>query len=207
MTQVALELKEPVLKQALKQDWDSLAPVIRAHYGLAPFTTQQIRGEGKMQNVSHSAFAKLLIPFARLVGALIPYQGREVPVQVVNRSRPDGPAYYWERVFHFPGRRPFPFPSRMLCSGDHEITEYVRFGFGIRLKLSVKDGALVETDHGYVLTLGPISIPLPMNLLMGWASIEESPVSASEFEMRMVLKHPVFGQTFAYDGRFALVGE
>ena len=200
-----MEPKEPVLKLALREDWDSLAPAIRAHYGIAPFTRQQIRVEGTMHKVSHSAYAKLLMPFARLAGALIPFQGREVPVHVVNYSRPDRPGYFWERVFHFPGRKPFPFPSHMVCSGDHEITEFVRFGFGIRLKLSVKDGALIEADRGYVLSLGPISVPLPINLIMGWASIEESPVTATEFDMKMALRHPVFGETFAYNGRFTIV--
>ena len=191
--------------QALNQDWDSLAPSIRAHYGIAPFTTQQVRVEGTMQSVSHSAVAKLLIPFARLAGALIPFQGRDVPVQVVNYSRVNRPGYYWRRVFHFRGRKPFPFPSRMVCSGDHEITEYVRFGFGIRLALSVKNGALIERDRGYVVALGRLVLPLPLNLLMGWACIEETPVSSKEFDMKMSLRHPIFGQTFAYNGRFAIL--
>ena len=198
---------EPVLKQALKEDWDALAPVIRAHYGLAPFTTQQVRLQGKMHHVSHSPLANLLIPFARLAGALIPYQGHDVPVHVVNRSLSNRPNYYWERVFFFPGRRPFEFASSMVFTGDHEITEYTRFGFGIRLGLSVNRGGLIERDRGYVLTIGRISIHLPLNLTMGWVSIEERPVSATEFDMEMTLRHPLFGQTFAYDGTFAVVSE
>jgi hypothetical protein len=158
-----------------------------------------------MHEVSHSFFAKLLIPFARLVGALIPYRGRNVPVHVVNQSPPGSASYFWERVFLFPGRAPFAFPSTMVCTGDHEITEFVRFGFGIRLKVSVQDGGLIEKDVGYVLNVGRWAIPLPMNLLMGWASIEEHPVSDTEFKMRMVLKHPMFGHTFGYSGRFAIV--
>lgn len=198
---------EPVLKQALKEEWHTLAPVIRAHYGFQPFTSQRIRLEGRMHNISHSALAKLLIPFARIAGALIPYQGKDVPVRVVNRSHPDRPGYYWERVFLFPHRRPFPFPSRMMCSGDHEITEYVRFGLGIRLNLTVKDGGLIEEDHGYVWTVGRISIPLPLNSLMGRVLIEEMPVSPEEYNMSMALVHPTFGQTSAYNGTFANVGE
>ena len=93
----------------------------------------------------------------------------------------------------------------MLLSGDHEITEYVRFGFGIRLKLYVRDGALIEKDQGYKVTIGHVSVPLPLNFMMGWATIEERPVSPTEFEMSMALVHPLFGQTFAYSGRFALV--
>jgi len=196
--------QDPVLKQALKGDWHLLAPAIRAHYDLAPFTDQQVLVEGRMENVTHSARANLLIPFARLAGALIPFVGSNVPVRVINYSRPHRPDYYWDRVFSFPGRKPFRFASRMVCSGDHEITEYVRLGFGLRLRVSVQDGALIETDRGYVLTMGKLSIPVPLNALMGSAYIEESPVNSDAFDMRMTLKHRVFGETFAYNGRFAL---
>src|SRR3972149_998965 len=198
---------EPILKQALKDDWELLAPVIQAHYSLAPFTNEEIRLEGKMHEVSHSRFAKLLIPFARVVGALIPYHGSNVPVRVVNHSRSDRTGYFWQRTFFFPGSKPFQFPSTILCTGDREIKEFVRFGFGIRLKLSVRNGGLIESDHGYVVKVGRATIPLPMNLLMGWASIQEMPVSESEFDMKMVLAHPLFGHMFAYNGRFALVRE
>lgn len=182
-----------------------MAPVLRAHYGLAPFTNQQIRMEGKMREVSHSLFAKLLIPFANLVGALIPYRGTNVPVEVLNQSRPNEQGYFWLRTFFFPGRKPFRFRSAMVCTGHREITEFVRFGFGLRLRVSVREGGLVEEDHGYIMKVAGQTIPLPVNLLMGWASIAEMPISDSEFEMKMELKHPWFGRTFAYSGRFALL--
>jgi hypothetical protein len=199
-----MRLSEPVLKQALGDDWGSLAPSIQAHYGLAPFTDQRIHVKGSMDSVSHSPLATLLIPFTSLAGALIPYTGKNVPVEVINYSLPREAAYFWLRTFSFPGRKPFVFRSAMICTGPREVTEFVRFGLGLRSALSVVSGSLVEVGHGYVWRIGARTIPLPLNKMMGKSYVEETPISETEFVMRMSITHPLFGETFAYSGRFAV---
>ena len=195
----------PVLKQALGHEWDSLSPSVQAHYGLSPFTDQQIRVKGVMDRVSHSRLAALIAPFTTLAGALIPYTGTNVPVDVLNYSRPGKAAYFWHRTFFFPGRKPFLFRSSMLCTAPGEVTEFVRFGLGIRLGVSVSDGRLVEHDRGYIWKVAGWTIPLPLNLMMGTSTIEEFGVSSREFGMRMALIHPLFGETFAYAGQFSII--
>ncbi len=49
-----------IFKQALQTQWEALAPVIQAHYGLSPFTDQRLLLKGKMESVSHSTFAAIL---------------------------------------------------------------------------------------------------------------------------------------------------
>ncbi len=196
---------ESIFKQALQTQWDALALVIQAHYGLSPFTEQSLQLKGSMESVSHSMFADFLIPFTTLVGALVPYRGKNVPVEVINRTHCDKAGLYWQRTFFFARRKPFIFRSVMHCTGPQEITEYVRFGFGIRFKLMEKNGGLIHHDIGYVWKGGQRSIPVPINLLMGKAYIEEMPVSDTEFSMKMELTHPVFGQTFQYNGRFSII--
>jgi uncharacterized protein DUF4166 len=196
---------EPVLKQALGTQWSLLAPVIQAHYGLTPFTDEQVRLKGNMDRVSYSPVVGLLIPLATLAGAMVPYRGRNVPVEVVNRSILGKPSYYWLRTFFFPGKKPFVFRSSMLCTGEGEITEYVRFSLGIRFNVTTKNGGLVEKDLGYVCKIGKWSIPMPINFMLGQSYVEEMPVSYFEYEMKWVITHPLFGETFAYSGRFAVV--
>jgi len=196
---------EPIFKQALQAQWDALAPVIRAHYSLSPFADQSLRLKGSMESVSHSTFARLLIPFTTLVGALVPYRGRNVPVEVVNQTRRDKAGLHWQRTFFFPGRKPFVFRSVMHHTGPYEITEYVRFGFGIRHKLAEKNGGLIYHDHGYVWKIGKRSIPLPIHLMIGRSYTEEMPVSDTEFSMQMEIMHPVFGRTFQYNGTFSII--
>ena len=196
---------EPVLKQALGSQWSSLAPVIQAHYGLAPATDQQVRLKGMMDRVFYSRVVSPLIPVAALAGAMVPYRGRNVPVEVVNYSVPGKPSYFWHRTFFFPGKKPYEFRSWMICTGTGELTESVRFGLGLRLHVSVQNGGLVERELGYVLRVGKRSIPIPIHVLLGKSHVEEMPISDSEYEMQWAIRHPIFGETFAYSGRFSLV--
>ena len=196
---------EPVLKQALGSQWSSLAHVIQAHYGLTPFTDKQIRLSGMMDRVSYSFVAALMMPFAVFSGALVPYRGKNVPVEAINQSASGKPAYFWTRTFHFPDRNPYTFQSWMICTGAGELTEYVRFGLGIRLAVRVHNGGLIERDLGYIWKLGRWSIPLPIHLLFGRSYIEEMPISDSEYRMKWTVTHPLFGEMFAYSGRFTIV--
>jgi Domain of unknown function (DUF4166) len=196
---------DPVLKQALGSSWSSLARVIQTHYGLSPFTDEQIHLRGIMDRVSYSSVAVLLMPFAVVAGALVPYRGRNVPVDATNESLPDRPEYFWMRTFHFPGKKPYTFRSAMVCSGDGELTEYVRFHLGIRFAVTARNGGLVERDLGYIWKIGRWSIPLPIHLLLGRSYVEEMPISDSEYEMKWTVTHPLFGETFAYNGRFSVI--
>ena len=196
---------DPVLKQALGSNWSSLVPVIQAHYGLTPFTDEHVRLKGNMDRVFHSRVVSPLIPVAALAGAMVPYQGHNIPVEVVNYSLPGKPAYFWHRTFYFPDKKPFVFQSSMVCTGVGELTESVRFGPGLRLGVSVRNGGLVEEERGYVWRIGRLSVPIPVHVLLGRSYVEEMPISEFEYEMRWVVTHTLFGETFAYSGRFSLI--
>jgi uncharacterized protein DUF4166 len=158
---------EPVLKQALGSQWSSLALVLQAHYGLTPFTDDQIHIKGNMDRLSHSPVVSPLLPLAAFAGAMVPYRGNNVPVEVVNYSVRETPSYFWHRTFFFPGKKPFVFQSSMQCTGEGELTEYVRFGLGIRFSVTVKNRGLVEKELGYLWRIGRTSIPIPINILLG----------------------------------------
>ncbi len=196
---------EPVLKQALGAHWSLLAPVIQAHYDLSPFTDEQIHLKGNMDRVFHARVVSPLLPLAALAGAMVPYRGENVPVEVVNYSLQGKPSYFWHRTFFFPGKKPFEFQSSMICTGKGELTEYVGFGLGLRLSVEAKNGGVVERELGYVWRIGRRSIPMPINLLLGQSHVEEMPLSDIEYEMRWTITHPLFGETFAYSGRFNLI--
>ncbi|WP_185983195.1 DUF4166 domain-containing protein [Aureimonas mangrovi] len=194
----------PIFQTVLGKAWHDLGEVIRRHYFLRPFGEDAITVRGTMDEVEHSAIAALLIPLARVFGALVPYKGRDVPIEVHYATRPDDEALYWDRVFHFEGRPPFHFRSRMEHAGRGQVIEFVRFGVGTRLRVSAKNGVLVFHDEGYVWRLFGINVPIPLGLLLGRAYIEERPVNHDTFTMRMDLVHPLFGEIFRYSGRFKL---
>jgi hypothetical protein len=195
----------PIFKQALQSQWDMLAPVIQAHYRLSPFTEDSLQIQGSMESVSHSLYTKFLLPFITLVGALVPYQGRNVPLSLINATHNDKAGLYWQRIFFFPNRKPLVFRSVTYYIGPQKITEYVRFGFGLRFKITAQSGGVIYRDNGYVWKIGKFSIPIPVHLVMGRAYVEEMPISDTEFSMKMILTHPVFGQTFQYNGKFSIV--
>ncbi len=194
----------PIFQHVLGADWDKLGTIIKRHYFLRPFSGDYICVKGTMHTVHHRVIAKLLIPFARVFGALVPFRGKDVPIEVHYSAPLDKPSLHWDRVFHFAGRAPYHFRSYMIETGPHQVIEFVRFGIGMKLRVTAEDGALVFRDEGYIWRIAGIDVPLPMGLLMGTAYVEERPVNEDQFSMCMTLTHPLFGQLFRYDGTFEL---
>jgi hypothetical protein len=87
---------------------------------------------------------------------------------------------------------------------DDEIIEYVRFGLGIRMRLSVEEGALIFSSTRYLWNLGFLRLSLPTWLILGHARIEERGLSADRIAMTFEMVHPWFGKTFGYEGRFSI---
>ena len=117
----------PVFQQALGPGWHQLGDVIRRHYTMAPFSNAHVCVRGTMDEVHHAPWARVLMPFGRLFGALVPYTGTRVPIEVHYRCRPGDALLYWDRVFSFEGRAPFHFRSHMAHApaGGGEVIEYL----------------------------------------------------------------------------------
>lgn len=196
--------RQPVFQAVLGPQWQALGEVIRRHYFLRPYSDDRITVSGVMHEVHHNWLARLMMPFARIAGALVPYRGRDVPIDVHYDCRPDDGNIYWNRVFRFDGRPPFHFRSHMEQTGPGQVIEFVRLGIGLRLRVSAEDGALVFRDAGYVWRLFGLDVPLPVGLLLGRAYVEERPVDAERFSMKMHLRHPLFGEVFRYSGSFSV---
>ena len=187
----------------LGDDWDSLGSIIRHHYFLNPESNDYVCVSGEMLEIHHSVAAKLLIPFGLLFGAVVPYKGKDIPVDVHYTSNPNNSNLYWDRVFKF-RRGDFHFKSYMEPVKENEVIEFVRFGVGIRLKVTVEGGALIFRDVGYIWRVIGFDIPIPGQWLMGKVYVEERPIDDEFFSMKMTLKHPLLGVLFTYSGRFEL---
>ncbi|WP_152047098.1 DUF4166 domain-containing protein [Aureimonas psammosilenae] len=194
----------PIFASVLGADWFELGAIVRRHYSLRPFRRDAVTVRGAMDEVWHSNLAKLPLPMARLAGALVPYRGRDVPIEVHYSAREADGTLHWDRVFHFPGRSPFHFRSHMELAGGNEVIEFVRLGIGMRLAVTAEAGALVFRGKGYVWRVLGRDWPLPLELVLGRAYVEERPAGEDRFSMRMNLVHPLFGELFRYSGRFAV---
>lgn len=197
-------MREPIFKTVLGNQWMQLGRIVRQHYSLTPFSQDYVRVDGVMEEVHHSLIAKLLIPFGILFGAIVPFRGANVPVSVHYSSSPDDANLYWDRVFQFRNHKKVHFKSYMHHVSSNEVIEYVRFGVGMRLRVTAEDGALVFRDEGYVWRLFGFTLPIPAGLFFGNAYVEERPIDADSFSMKMELTHPLFGTLFRYRGHFSI---
>jgi hypothetical protein len=197
-------MSESIFQKVLGDNWDALGSVIKRHYFLRPFSDDYVCVRGEMSEIHHSWIAKLFIPFGLLFGAVVPYRAKNVPVDVHYNSSRENAHIYWDRVFKFSERKHFHFKSHMEHVQDNEVIEFVRFGVGMRLKVTAENGAIVFRDNGYVWRLFGKNIPVPIGLFFGSAYVEERPVDEDNFSMKMILQHPIFGVMFRYEGTFGL---
>jgi hypothetical protein len=80
--------RSPSSSKRSEPGWEKLGDVIRRHYTMAPFSDDYVCVRGTMNEVHHAPWAALLMPFGRLFGALVPYTGTDVPIEVHYRCRP-----------------------------------------------------------------------------------------------------------------------
>jgi hypothetical protein len=192
-----------IMKMALGENWELLDDIVKQHYEMAPGTTSSMTIHGSMDKVFHSNIAKLFLLPGRIFGALVPYRGSDISTEVKNWTRKDNTkAMFWHRTLQFPGKPLAEFSSRMEYSNGDEIIEYVKYGLGIRMRMSVDDGALVFRSAGYVWDIGLARIPIPTWAILGDSKITERAVSEDEFYIDFNMVHPLFGRTFGYSGNF-----
>jgi hypothetical protein len=158
-----------------------------------------------MSKVFHSLWIAPLILIGRLFGALVLYRGKGVPVNVRNYCETSGNQLRWQRRFFFQGHKPAHFDSYMEHLGGNEIVEFVRFGLGLCLKLTIVDGALCYTTAGYLWRIGPLHLRFPDWLLLGSGTIIERTIDSELIELDFTLTHPLFGLSYSYVGRFHIM--
>lgn len=192
-----------VFQTVLGDDWNNLGEIIQKHYSLRPKSNDYICVSGEMIEIKHSLVAKLLIPFGMIFGAIVPFQGRNIPIDVHYNSSPNNSNIYWDRDFKFK-RGSFHFKSYMEPVKQNEVIEFVRFGMGIRLSVTVEDKALIFRDIDYIWRIFGRDLSIPGKWLMGKVYVEERPIDEHSFSMEMTLTHPVVGTMFKYSGEFEI---
>ena len=151
-----------------------------------------------------SGFAKLLAPFMRLSGALAPNAGHAIPTTVDYESEKAGASFYLNRLFRYPGAKPYRFRSRMVAWRGNEVIEFMPPGIGWHARYSF-DGRKVLLEHiGYKFRFLGITIPMPMEYLLGKGYAEEEALGEDTFRMYMDIRHPLFGLVYSYSGHFKI---
>lgn len=194
---------QPIFESVFGSQWGQLPPVMHKHYANRPYTQDVVTVEGRM-NIEISPFARLLSPLLRLAGALVPYAGDNIPVTVHFRSDPHSNAYGFDRLFHFPGKAPYPFRSRMYPIGGSDVVECMRIGIGWHARYSWDGHKVLMTYQGYAVRLFGRLIHLPVGWLIGYGNAWEEAIDEHRFRMYMDIRHPLFGKIYVYRGEFTV---
>ena len=191
---------EPLFKAIFAEDWPHLPKVFHKHYAPRPGCADMVRVEGKL-DVRVSPLVSWL---ARLTGALIPWSGNNIPIDVAFRIGDDGKSFHFDRAFHYPNHGTCHFRSHMVSQGGNELIEFIKFGIGWRLAYGWDGEKVTLTHKGYVWRIFGLQLSLPLNLILGRGYAEEKSISPDSFHMWTHMKHPLFGEMLYYSGEFTI---
>ena len=190
------------IAQALGEDFHNLHDAVRKHYG-----ELTIDVSGTMDVIYVKKTIKpLALVSNRLFHAPVPHSGRAVEMSLHNRVDDSG-AMHWVRTFF---KNPsFPedvtFTSHMVCSGDHKIIEFTRYGLGVESDLSVDgEGSLVYVIRRYVVRMPFLRLTLRFPTWLspfGGGRTKEIGETEDSFRVEFEMTHSIFGRTVAYTGR------
>ena len=188
--------------QALGEDFPYLHAAVRKHYA-----EPTIYLSGSMDFVYVKNIIKpLALVSYRLFHAPVPHGGRDVEVNVHNRVDDSG-AMHWVRALYKNASFPedVSFTSHMVCSGDHRLIEFTRYGVGVEAELSVDGkGSLVYDMRKYVVRMPffGLMVRFPTGISpFGGGRTKEIGETEDSFRVEFEMTHPIFGRTVAYTGR------
>lgn len=195
---------QPTFKAVFGDMWEKVPPVIRTRYANRPYSNDKITVKGEM-DITYSPIIRVLLPALKLFGALMPYDGKNIPATIHFHSEPDSNAFCFDRIMHYPYGQDGRFQSKMYPYKNNQVLEYIRFGIGLKLKYEYDGKDTVYLTHqGYFWKIFGILIPMPFSLIFGKAFGEEIAIDDNSFKMKAGARHFLFGTTFQYKGKFKI---
>ena len=193
-----------LFKRVLGAKWQQLHPDIQARFDKNPLPNQPLYYQGQLSELSCSHFGRLLgfLTMPLIKGALIPFNDAHFPVDIEVYSKPNCRDIFKQRIYRLHNRKPIQFTSFMREGKNGEVLEYVGFGLGMKLVLEVHQGNLYFTSDGYFWDILGILVPIPALLTPGKTFLCHRNDNASQFNIRIDIKHPIFGKTFSQVGIF-----
>ncbi len=189
----------PLLQKALGKDWGKLPSVIQRHYSVPTDANTCLKGN---MEIGYPTFLWPLISMIHLCGGLVSRRGKSVETLVEKTISTQNTTLCWKRTLTYPDGKKDYFYSQMVYLQDHELIETVRFGFGLRLRVSVENGDLVYRSNGHIWQYGKLRLTFPDWLVLGSATIIETPISDQQFKLDFSIKHPLWGRCYWYHGIF-----
>jgi len=189
----------PILQKTLGEDWNKLPAVIQRHYCVPTDSNTCLKGR---MEIGYPNYLLPLISLIHLCGGLVSKRGKEIETQVEKTTSLQNTELCWKRSLKYPDNNKDCFYSKMSYLQAYELIEMVRFGFGLRLKVSVEKGTLVYRSNGHIWQCGKLRLTFPDWLVLGKATIAETPISEQQFRLDFNIEHPLWGKCYWYNGVF-----
>jgi hypothetical protein len=195
--------RESTIKKQMGAEWNCLHPNVQRRFASEPAITEQIFYRGTMETVECSFFGKVFAQLTRLVvNPLTPYEGKNVPLDVILYRKAGSPGVYWQRTYYHPGRAPYAVTSVKGQGSNGCLTESVGAGFGMELSVAAEEGSLVFRSTRYIWALGKFRVPLPHLLTPGETRVIHQDLGDGTFRFTISMDHLCLGRTFYQTGVF-----
>jgi hypothetical protein len=193
-----------LFKKILGPAWRGLHPNIQARFDKNPLPGKPLHYRGRLSELTCSRLGRLLgyLTMPLIKGALMPYNDADFPVDIQVYSKPDCASIFKQRIYRLNVRKPVMFTSFMAESSKGEVLEYVGMGLGMKLVLDVRDGNLHFESDGYFWEVFGVRIPLPGLITPGKTFLCHRNNHANQFDIRIEIRHALFGTMFTQVGVF-----
>jgi hypothetical protein len=172
------------------ESWMQLPAPIRRRFSRHLADGERTVYLGSVAATHMTLVGRLVAQLARLVGAPLPLEaGGCVPVTVIVTGSERLCGQVWTRVYDRAHGFPQVIQSLKRFGGATGLEEIVARGVGMRLKLKVRDRALVFRSAGYFICCLGVQLSLPNWLTPGVIEVVHREESRGQFSFSLSVRH------------------
>ena len=193
-----------------EQAWSRLHPDIQQRFGAC--VHQKVTYQGKMSKVYASLAGKVFAQVCRLIGTpLAIATGEDVPMTVKVYPNRKLNGMTWDRFYAFPNKSVNRVKStkviqKGVAGKPIGLVEMVGYGFGMKLEVSVVNGALQFASSEFFWQVANRKFHIPDWLSPGKTVVQQKALNDGQFEFRLEVTHAILGKVFEQIGVFKGVG-
>lgn len=187
-----------------QDNWLKLPAAIRRRFGKRVRGGASVAYQGVVTQMQMNWAGWLLAHAARLIGAPLPYDPSCVskPAVVIVTEDIASDGQFWIRQYGRQSGFPQLIHSSKRFSGPTGLEEYIGYGIGIALNVTVGPDVLwFKSDH-YFLTVFGRRLRIPKLVAPGALVIGHHDLGDDKFRFSMALKHRLLGHVLSQDAIF-----